>query len=420
METGLGPSQVKENDILHSDSTSYQILNFNGEGCFGKIAKCRNLGTGNIEAVKILKFDLIECEVEMLEAIRTLDPDKTNIVRFMESFQFQNLSCLVFEMLDRSLLDLIKERKGNPMNLNEIRPGLGIMHADLKPDNVMLVNHRDQPFRIKLTDFGLALPENAVEPGMFIQICAYRAPEVSLGLLLSTAADMWSVGCIMAYMYPGRNLFPNNCEHNWMKVMLHLLGQPNHWQLGSGIYTSDYFTWENDSKDPLWRFKTPEEYEETTGIKSKMKCKFSWLVKDLEDALHRCTTDGDPTELKDREVFLSLLKRCLHVNSEGRITPSEAMTHSFITMVHLVEDRETSIYADAAFQLMTALKEPISTVALKESRRRLYSEEPVNSSAESSLTTRTDSFLTHFSQTPCRGLVKMNFIINHLLERTNG
>uniref|UniRef100_A0A3Q1I6T6 Protein kinase domain-containing protein n=1 Tax=Anabas testudineus TaxID=64144 RepID=A0A3Q1I6T6_ANATE len=267
----------------------YQILNFNGEGCFGKIAKCRNLGTGNIEAVKILKFDLIECEVEMLEAIRTLDPDKTNIVRFMESFQFQNLSCLVFEMLDRSLLDLIKERKGNPMNLNEIRPGLGIMHADLKPDNVMLVNHRDQPFRIKLTDFGLALPENAVEPGMFIQICAYRAPEVSLGLLLSTAADMWSVGCIMAYMYPGRNLFPNNCEHNWMKVMLHLLGQ----------------------------FKTPEEYEETT------------------------------------EVFLSLLKRCLHVNSEGRITPSEAMTHSFITMVHLVEDRETSIYADAAFQLMT-------------------------------------------------------------------
>ena len=125
---------------------------------------------GGMVAVKIHKFDeqdFIQREVDMLKVISALDPEKSNIVRFGESFSINNLSCLTFEMLDRSLVDLMKEREMPSLRLNEIRPvihqllvaldalkGIDVVHGDLKPDNIMLVNHKDQPYRVKLIDFG--------------------------------------------------------------------------------------------------------------------------------------------------------------------------------------------------------------------------------------------------------------------------
>uniref|UniRef100_A0A3Q1HHY1 Protein kinase domain-containing protein n=1 Tax=Anabas testudineus TaxID=64144 RepID=A0A3Q1HHY1_ANATE len=318
--------------------------------------------------VKILKKGeehFIQSEVEMLEAIRTLDPDKTNIVRFIESFRFQNLSCLVFENLDRSLWDLMKERQWHPMHLSEIRPvtqqllvafqalkGLGIMHTDLKPDNVMLVNHKDKPFKIKLIDFGLARSEYQVQPGMVMQPFPYRAPEVTLGLPLSTAVDMWGVGCIMAHMYFGQSLFPSNCAYHYVQVILHLLGQPDHWHLDSGTNVWKYFT--RDPINPEWRLRTPYEYEVVTGIKPQETSNILTLCKDLGHLVQMLQNNGDPIEQKDRMAFLSLLESCLHVNSEVRITPSEAMTHNFLTMAHLVDDKGTSTYGEIAFQFMKA------------------------------------------------------------------
>lgn len=46
---------------------------------------------------------------------------------------------------------------------------IGLMHTDIKMDNVMLVNHRLQPFRVKLIDFGLARSVSAVAKGAVIQ-----------------------------------------------------------------------------------------------------------------------------------------------------------------------------------------------------------------------------------------------------------
>lgn len=46
---------------------------------------------------------------------------------------------------------------------------IGLMHTDIKMDNVMLVNHRLQPFKVKLIDFGLARRVSAVVKGVTIQ-----------------------------------------------------------------------------------------------------------------------------------------------------------------------------------------------------------------------------------------------------------
>ena len=52
--------------------------------------------------------------------------------------------------------------------------GLGVLHTDIKPDNVMFVNMKDQPLRVKLIDFGCAMMASQVELGMEIQPWGYQ------------------------------------------------------------------------------------------------------------------------------------------------------------------------------------------------------------------------------------------------------
>uniref|UniRef100_A0A4W6DJH3 Protein kinase domain-containing protein n=1 Tax=Lates calcarifer TaxID=8187 RepID=A0A4W6DJH3_LATCA len=271
----------------------YLLLEFKGEGCFGQVAKCFNLQTEEMVAIKIHKHNnnkSIQNEVEMLRQLRALDTDKKNIVKFIDNFEFHGASCLAFEMLDKSLWDLMKQRKMVSLNLSQIRPiihqllvafsalkDMGIMYTDLKPDNVMLVNHEDQPFKIKLIDFGLAIP-------------------VYFGLPLTEAVDMWGMGCMMGFFYFGLHLFPSDCDYHWVKAILHMLGQPEHYQLITGQNTWKFFKRENSG----WRLRTPVEYEIVTGVRPKVSQRFFDMAQNLEDAVRRCPSKRDPIEYEDR------------------------------------------------------------------------------------------------------------------------
>jgi len=50
----------------------------------------------------------------------------------------------------------------------------GIIHADVKLDNVMLVNHSQEPYRVKVIGFGLAHEVPAATRGAYIQTRPYR------------------------------------------------------------------------------------------------------------------------------------------------------------------------------------------------------------------------------------------------------
>lgn len=49
--------KVQRRDTLHSNTGRYLVLDFIGEGCFGKVAKCVNLVTAKYVALKILKTE---------------------------------------------------------------------------------------------------------------------------------------------------------------------------------------------------------------------------------------------------------------------------------------------------------------------------------------------------------------------------
>ncbi|GES34170.1 serine/threonine-protein kinase [Streptomyces angustmyceticus] len=72
----------------------------------------------------------------------------------------------------------------------------GILHRDVKPDNVMLGRHD----RVILTDFGIAQIEGETkltETGGFVGSPEFIAPERVLGQQPGSASDLWSLGVVL-------------------------------------------------------------------------------------------------------------------------------------------------------------------------------------------------------------------------------
>uniref|UniRef100_A0A3B3VHF9 Protein kinase domain-containing protein n=1 Tax=Poecilia latipinna TaxID=48699 RepID=A0A3B3VHF9_9TELE len=280
----------KEHAVIHSKFDSYLVEYKLGEGSFGKVIRCRNLHTDELRAIKVLKRNTNagKAELKALKAIRQLDADKTNLIKFYEGFNYKGHKCLVFEFLSKSLYDFFVDRKLLPLHVSEIRviaqqllvaldalKSIGIVHCDIKSDNVMLVNHELHPFKVKLIDFGNAMRRSTLERVEMIQALGYRAPEVVLGLPLEEGVDMWALGCVLALVFIGRHMYPVQSEYEFIR-------------------------------DDVLR----------KGLR-------------LHPGL------DDPVEERDTQAFMSLLKRMLNVNPAKRITPSQALGHRFITMSHL-------------------------------------------------------------------------------------
>ncbi|CAK6962111.1 homeodomain-interacting protein kinase 4-like [Scomber scombrus] len=357
--------KVQRRDILHSNACRYLVVDFSGEGCFGTVAKCVNLVTAQDVALKILKSQdsaEAEREINMLEVVSVLDPIGKSIVHFFEKFEYKGHTCLAFEMLDRSLYQLIRERQRKPLSVSEIRPiaqqlltafdalkGLGVIHSDLKPDNIMLVNHQDEPFRVKLIDFGLSHTISEVELGMKVQPVGYRAPEVSLGLPFSEAIDMWSLGCVLTYLYVAQQPFAVNCEYQMMKNIVEILGQPADHLLFAGKYSQKFFRLFRHFDYAKWWLKTPREYKKATGIEPQV---WKPSFKSLDDLTTLFPETQEAIELEDQRAFVDLLKYLLDTDPERRITPGEALKHQYVSMAHLADEMDTSPYVDSSFDKM--------------------------------------------------------------------
>jgi serine/threonine-protein kinase len=90
---------------------------------------------------------------------------------------------------------------------------LGIIHRDMKPENLMLVREELGCIKVKILDFGLAIldnkdaMENITGAVMITGTPSYMSPEQIRGLTVTPATDVYSLGVIGYEMLTGKNPF---------------------------------------------------------------------------------------------------------------------------------------------------------------------------------------------------------------------
>ncbi|XP_068080360.2 homeodomain-interacting protein kinase 1 isoform X7 [Danio rerio] len=416
---GEGDYQLVQHEILCSVSNSYEVLEFLGRGTFGQVAKCWKRGTNEIVAIKILKNHPSyarqgQIEVSILNRLSAENADEFNFVRSYECFQHKGHTCLVFEMLEQNLYDFLKHSKFSPLPLRHIRPilqqvatalmklkCLGLIHADLKPENIMLVDPIRQPYRVKVIDFGSASHVSKAVCSTYLQSRYYRAPEIILGLPFCEAIDMWSLGCVIAELFLGWPLYPGASEYDQIRYISQTQGLPPEYLLSAGTKTSRFFNRGPDSSYPLWRLKTPSEHESEMGIKSKEARKY--IFNCLDDMMqvnlpnHLEGTDL-LAEKADRRELIDLLKRMLRLDADKRITPTKTLAHPFVTMSHLLNFPHSS-HVKSCFQNMDICKRRNSSF---DSGKTLFAANTVPGTA-GNLTVTFSSQLNQHSQVPSAG-----------------
>ncbi|XP_067275785.1 homeodomain-interacting protein kinase 3 isoform X2 [Pseudorasbora parva] len=369
---GDGDYQLVQHELLCSLKNTYEVLDFLGRGTFGQVVKCWKRGTNEIMAVKILKNHPSyarqgQIEVGILARLSSENADEHNLVRAFECFQHRSHTCLVFEMLEQNLYDFLKQNKFSPLPLKVIRPilqqvatalkklkAMGLIHADLKPENIMLVDPVRQPYRVKVIDFGSASHVSKAVCSTYLQSRYYRAPEIILGLPFCEAIDMWSLGCVIAELFLGWPLYPGALEFDQIRYISQTQGLPGEHLLNVGTKTSRFFCRESDSPYAGWRLKSTEEHETETGLKSKEARKY--IFSCLDDIAHVnlvMNLEGCDllAEKVDRAEFVGLLKKMLLIDAEERIAPSDALSHPFVTMQHLL-DFPHSNHVKSCFHIM--------------------------------------------------------------------
>jgi dual specificity tyrosine-phosphorylation-regulated kinase 1 len=214
----------------------FAVLKLLGRGTFGKVLKARNLNTGEYVAIKIIenssKFQRHALkEINTLTDIEEYEPNNEYVVKMLEHFQWRDYTCLVFELLHKTLYHLLKDTHFRGLSLSNVKvfawqilmalkflsvPELNLVHCDLKPENIMIISHSKAG--LKLIDFGSACKKSYKY--RYVQSLYYRAPEVLTEVNYNSSLDIWSAGCIFCELLTGKPLFPGKNDQDQLVMFI--------------------------------------------------------------------------------------------------------------------------------------------------------------------------------------------------------
>ncbi|KAJ9465972.1 Cyclin-dependent kinase A-1 [Diplonema papillatum] len=205
---------------------NYENLGTIGEGTYGVVMKARHKETGQIVAIKKFKESEDDEQVRKtsLREVRVLKQLRhDNIINLLEVFRRKGKLYLVFEYVEKTILELLEK---HPYGLDDhdvkrytyqLLRGVeychahGIVHRDIKPENILISKHG----ALKLCDFGFArlLSGPGAHYTDYVATRWYRSPELLVGdTEYGKGVDVWAIGCIFAELSNGLPLFPGESD----------------------------------------------------------------------------------------------------------------------------------------------------------------------------------------------------------------
>lgn len=191
-----------------------------------------------------------QTEIRVLKTLAANDPMNPDRAPLFDYFAWHGHVCLVTRLYDENTHIFMKENSFCPFPNSHVQAfawqlfssvaylhELGIIHTDIKPQNILLEDCAYQTFDryglepipsvfvdseimgpstrkillnpcIRLVDFSSA-EFNDKRQSRVISTRAYRAPEVSMDIGYSYPADIWSVGCTLLEYYTGQVVLPS-------------------------------------------------------------------------------------------------------------------------------------------------------------------------------------------------------------------
>ncbi|MCA9801800.1 MAG: serine/threonine protein kinase [Cyanobacteria bacterium HKST-UBA02] len=197
----------------------YEPLELLGHGGVGVVFRVRDRLLDKDVALKVLRSGLSHKQIMRFqkEAKALARLNHEGIVKVLDFGMTESSQpYLVCDFIDgRSLAELLEEQ--GSMDLPDALElfssicsamrhahGMGVLHRDLKPGNVMI-----EDGRVRIVDFGLARlkdregKEEQTPTGQPVGSPLYMAPEQSAGSSVDERADIYSMGCLMNAVLTG-------------------------------------------------------------------------------------------------------------------------------------------------------------------------------------------------------------------------
>jgi serine/threonine protein kinase len=233
--------------------SKYKLIESLGEGGMGSVFRAERLHIGDEVAVKLLHRDLVR-ENQALERFRRearsaamiRHPNVVSIYDFSDGSGNMTEAYIVMELVQGPSLGKLLRREGRMPSkraahlMLDICNGVGVahrqglLHRDLKPDNVIVVPpaHEGEDETAKVVDFGLAkvrdvaASNSLTKTGTVLGTLYYMSPEQCNGDELDARADVYSLGAMLYEMLVGNPPFRANNMAGLISKHLHELPPP--------------------------------------------------------------------------------------------------------------------------------------------------------------------------------------------------
>ncbi|GAX22326.1 hypothetical protein FisN_3Hh468 [Fistulifera solaris] len=233
-----------------------------GQGSFGTVYHGVHKETDRDVAIKLYDKTSLQKHPEWLNAVlteqrvlRTL-ADCPFVATLLAAFHDDQFVYLVLELFQKGTLSHFLEQKPKMDDQtwlsHAVDVALGIaaaietihknhvIHADLKPDNLLLTADSR---KVVVIDFGSAIltstvSEGSIHKNVFLRGTAeYAAPELIRGIFTPTrAVDVWSFGCLLHTLWTGISPFHADSEALILdKVVAHANGDLSSANFGATV-----------------------------------------------------------------------------------------------------------------------------------------------------------------------------------------